>query len=330
LGSNLILDEMIGKWTQPAHRFTAAESIVRLLESVTGKTMDEIAKENKYDQTDCFDDTINDYANFLKQSGISDGVDGVRFDPDGIFTRAQMVTMLGRMAKNLLGIDTAGFPKGSTLFSDVPDWADEFVGWAGAAGITDGVGGGRFDSNGPLQNQHTGVFSYRAFAYFNTDSPPKLPEAAPVFNFADATLYSCDGLKIAIPNEYLGKLIIDAKPVVNNDIPIVLFTVHEKQSVEDVIKDMDPDSDMGWLFSIVRYTPEQHNKTIGEDNSGMSFFAKDDSYYYCNTTASDVRLYREGGELTADVIAEWKVLNLMGVAVSNDIIARNELVPYDD
>ena len=164
--NDLIIDDMIGKWTQPTTRQVAAEAIVRLLESVTGKTIVEIAQENEYDLTDRFTDTTNNYANFLKQSGISNGVDGVRYDPEGTFTRAQMVTMLGRMAKGFLGVDTESFPKGSTLFKDVPDWADEFVGWAGAVGITDGIGGGRFDPNGTLQNQHTGVFIWRTFAHY--------------------------------------------------------------------------------------------------------------------------------------------------------------------
>ena len=162
--NNLILDEMIGNWQKPANRLVAAEAVVRLLEALTGKAMSEIAEENEYDLTDCFVDTINDYANFLKQSGISNGVGDGRYAPNGIFTRVQMVTMLGRMARTFLDVDTADFPKGSTLFSDIPDWADEFVGWAGGVGITDGVGSGRFDSNGTLQNQHLGVFMWRTFA----------------------------------------------------------------------------------------------------------------------------------------------------------------------
>ena len=170
LENGLILDDMIGFWAQPTHRLVAAEIIVRLIEIVTSKTFDAIADEKHYDLTDCFIDTENVYANFLKQSGISNGVDGIRFDPNGTFTRAQMVTMLGRMACNLLGDSTEDFPKGSTLFSDVPDWADDFVGWASALGITDGVGGGRFDSDGTLRNQHTGVFIYRAFSSLYTPS----------------------------------------------------------------------------------------------------------------------------------------------------------------
>ena len=171
--NGLTLDDMIGSWAKPANRLVAAEVVVKLLEFLTGKTMGDIARENGYDLTDEFMDTINEYASFLKQSGISDGVGGDRYHPEGIFTRAQMVTMLGRMAKTFLGVDTADFPKGSTLFTDVPYWADEFVGWAGDIGITEGTGNGRFNPGGTLSNQQLGILTWRTFARFYK-SPYKL------------------------------------------------------------------------------------------------------------------------------------------------------------
>jgi len=166
LENDLVLDEMIGKWAQPTNRLLAAEAIVTLIEAITGKSVDEIAEEFELDMEDEFIDCDNAAVTFLKASGISNGMDGESYDPDGTFTRAQMVTMLGRMAKNLLDIDTESFPKGSETFTDVPDWADEFIGWAVAAKITNGVSETLFDSNGTLSNQHTGVFAYRAFDHF--------------------------------------------------------------------------------------------------------------------------------------------------------------------
>ena len=164
--NGLVLDDMFGNWAQPTSRLMAADVIVRLIETITGSTIDEIAAENGYDMSDSFIDTDSESVTFLKASEISNGVDGVRYDQDGTFTRAQMVTMLGRMAENVLGIDFSGSPLGSDMFSDVPDWASIYVGWAAQVEITNGVGGGLFDSDGTLQNQHTGVFAYRAYNYF--------------------------------------------------------------------------------------------------------------------------------------------------------------------
>ena len=67
--------------------------------------------------------------------------------------------MIGRAAEEFFG-KTA---QGSNPFTDVPDWAAPYVGYAADNGITQGVGGGLFDPDSNLQNQHTAMFSYRAF-----------------------------------------------------------------------------------------------------------------------------------------------------------------------
>ena len=78
-----------------------------------------------------------------------------------------MITMLGRVAMNVFDMDLSDYPMGTDYFTDVPDWegVNEAIGWAAELGITEGIGDGLFDSDGILQNQHTGVFAYRAFSY---------------------------------------------------------------------------------------------------------------------------------------------------------------------
>jgi len=163
----LITEEMNGNWTQPTNRIAAAEAIARLFERAFSTSINFFAEQMEFDSTDVFLDTTNKYVNFLKQAGISNGVGENRYDPEGTFTLAQMTTMLGRMAKNIFGVDIASFLNGSSQFTDIPSWADAYVGWAIAIGITSDEAG-RFDSNMALQNQHTGVFASRAFSYFDT------------------------------------------------------------------------------------------------------------------------------------------------------------------
>ena len=170
LKSDLLLDDMIGNWTMPTNRLLAADAIVRLIEATSreGETIDEIAERLEFDMTDCFADTDSKAATFLKASGISTGVDNINYDPDGTFTRIQMITMLGRMAEYVCGVGMSYFSPGSETFTDIPtDWpgTDAAVGWAVAAGVTNGIGGGLFDSYSNLQNQHTGVFAFRAFEW---------------------------------------------------------------------------------------------------------------------------------------------------------------------
>lgn len=89
-----------------------------------------------------------------KNKGISDGT-----EPNAAINRAQMVTMLWRT----MGQPTAG---GTANFTDVP--ADSYyasaVAWAVENGITDGVGGGRFDPNSTCTRAQIATFLRRAMA----------------------------------------------------------------------------------------------------------------------------------------------------------------------
>lgn len=89
-----------------------------------------------------------------KNKGISDGT-----EPNAAINRAQMVTMLWRT----MGQPTAG---GTANFTDVP--ADSYyasaVAWAVENGITDGVGGGRFDPNSTCTRGQIATFLWRAMA----------------------------------------------------------------------------------------------------------------------------------------------------------------------
>ena len=95
-------------------------------------------------------------------SGITRGVGGGRFDPDGSVTRAQIVTFLFRLS-GLLGGPVGGGGLGSGAFVDVPEghWADEEVGWAVVGGVTVGVGDNRFDLDGVVSRAQIVTFLFR-------------------------------------------------------------------------------------------------------------------------------------------------------------------------
>ena len=167
LAAKLLVEDMYGNWTQQTSRLLAADAIVRLIEVSTDRTIDEIAAEKGFNMNDKFADTDSKAATFMKASGISNGLDGVNYGSTGTFTRAQLVTMLGRMAENVFDIDLSGYPIGSATFNDIPDnmsWAEQYIGWAVSIGITQGDGGSTtFNPGGNLTNQQTGLFTYRAF-----------------------------------------------------------------------------------------------------------------------------------------------------------------------
>jgi len=147
-------------WQNPTSRLDAAYAIIMLIEKTSGNTMSQIASEHGWDLSiNQFYDTNSHAVTFLKYAGITTGVGNNRYDPDGTYTRAMIVTMIGRAAETFFGITV----QGASSFTDVPNWAAPYVGYAADNGITQGVGGGRFDPNGILQNEHIAVFSHRTF-----------------------------------------------------------------------------------------------------------------------------------------------------------------------
>lgn len=87
-------------------------------------------------------DWYNKAVAWAKQSGISSGVGGNKFAPNDPCTRAQIVTMLWRLA----GSPTATNPK---PFADVKpnDYFYQATMWAREKGVTSGIGGNKFGSN---------------------------------------------------------------------------------------------------------------------------------------------------------------------------------------
>lgn len=93
------------------------------------------------------------------EEGLIEGFDDSSFRPEATLTRAQFVTILGRIEK--------GESDPSQALSDVREghWAYPYITWAMKNGITNGVGkgtgGARFDPEGGLTREQLAVFSLR-------------------------------------------------------------------------------------------------------------------------------------------------------------------------
>ena len=121
---------------------------------------------------------------------ITDGVSAERFDPLATCTRGQMVTFLWRAAGCPEPTGTA------SAFSDVTAGAyyEKAVAWAVENGITDGVGGGRFDPNGIVNRAQAVTFLYRA------KGKPAVTSAAQFTDVAAGEYYA-DAVAWAVANE---------------------------------------------------------------------------------------------------------------------------------
>ncbi len=109
----------------------------------------------------------------LREMGVMDGVGGNRFDPEGVFTRAQLATVLYRLA---------GKPavEGQDGFSDTQPgaWYADAVLWASQSGIVGGYGNGLFGTNDPATQEQLAVMLWRSAGSYVLGSEYADPDGA--------------------------------------------------------------------------------------------------------------------------------------------------------
>ena len=86
-------------------------------------------------------------------------------DYTGSINRLQFSSIAVKLAEKMAGKTIAPAPSGTFTDTD-----NEYVRKAAAAGITSGVGGGRFDPNGTLTRQQMAAFLYRALQWVKNNS----------------------------------------------------------------------------------------------------------------------------------------------------------------
>ena len=93
----------------------------------------------------------------LRDKGIMDGVGDNQFDPDGIFTRAQLATVLYRLADRPA-------VSGEDGFADTApgQWYSDAVLWASQTGVVGGYGDGRFGTTDPATQEQLAVMLWRS------------------------------------------------------------------------------------------------------------------------------------------------------------------------
>ena len=132
-----------GKQTEPEKKKEAPETNKKHVESSKAPEAN-------------FSDTANHWAkesiNYVVSKGYFKGVGGNRFAPNNSITRADFVTVLGRMA----GIDQSKFT--NNVFKDVNGgYYAAYVNWANENGIVQGIGDGKFDPKRPITREEMAV-----------------------------------------------------------------------------------------------------------------------------------------------------------------------------
>jgi len=161
-----------------------------------------------------------------------------------------------------------------------------------------------------------------------TATPTASQELQPLAD--NVTIFEKYGLKIAIPNEIIDKLVVITEPEQEIYKGTYLITVYEKRSFE-AARAKFTDGYAGRIFSIVRYTQAQYEQFLSSDGSGQSFFARDDTYYYGWFIPTDLQLYYEGSlDPESAEYKEWLELNEKCTSIKDDFIACNKLTAYND
>jgi hypothetical protein len=160
INAGLVPEELQGNYQSNVTRGKVAQMFINLIEKASGMPIDDFMAEKGVEiNPGAFADTNDKAVLAANALGIINGVAEGRFDPDGIFNRAQIAAIINRVAR-ALGIDTSGY---AHTFTDVDGhWVDAELGWPVNVGIVQGTGENRFNPNGNLTVEQAIAITYRA------------------------------------------------------------------------------------------------------------------------------------------------------------------------
>ena len=126
-----------------------------------------------------------DAVKWARQNGITDGIGDGLFGAAFPCTRVQIVTFLWRAAGS-------PEPQHDVTFTDVPSTAyyAKAVAWAVEAGITNGVGGNKFDPDAPCTRAQAVAFLYRAAGELAVRSAAEFDDVAENAYYAAAVAWA--------------------------------------------------------------------------------------------------------------------------------------------
>ena len=98
--------------------------------------------------------------------GVFDGYENGSFGPENVVTRAEMAVIICTMLYGA-GVNVNQFAE-TSVFTDVPAWAQGYVNLCSSLGIVAGVGDGKFDPNATVTTAQAVLMLCRALGYFQS------------------------------------------------------------------------------------------------------------------------------------------------------------------
>ena len=136
------------------------------------------------------------YASFVTENGCFQGTSDTTFGPDGVMTRAMLVTVLGRL-------HGAEATDSAPAFTDVKNdaWYADSVTWAEKEGIAAGIGSGRFGPDRSITREQLAVMLYQCAKLDNgTVGIVAKQDLLKYKDFADVSAWAQDALAWACHN----------------------------------------------------------------------------------------------------------------------------------
>ena len=96
--------------------------------------------------------------------GMFEGYEDGSFGPENVVTRAEMAVIICTMLYGA-GVNVNQFAE-TSVFTDVPAWAEGYVNLCSSLGIVAGVGDGKFDPNATVTTAQAVLMLCRALGYF--------------------------------------------------------------------------------------------------------------------------------------------------------------------
>ncbi|MBR5253152.1 MAG: DUF4886 domain-containing protein [Clostridia bacterium] len=146
---------------------------------------------------------------YVSEKGYMNGTnaDKTTFSPDMKFTREQFVQLLFNI-EGELAADYAG----DTGFSDVPadQWYSAAVKWANEAGVTSGIGGGKFGLGGEVTREQLAKFLMN-YAEMKGKDISKRADLSEFTDSAQVSSWATDAASWAVAEGFLGSTSTSAK-----------------------------------------------------------------------------------------------------------------------
>ena len=128
---------------------------------------------------------------YVTLTGLMNGT-GDGFSPNNNINRAQLVTVLDRMA---------GQPEvtGENPFTDVPDgqWYTDAVLWAAGEGIVGGYGNGVFGANDPITREQMALMMYRYAQYAGYETSQRSAQLSSYADYASISDWAVEAVSWA-------------------------------------------------------------------------------------------------------------------------------------